>query len=159
MLTELTGDILNVKDGIICHQVNYLGIMGGGIAAAIAENILTEEQYRDYANYCKQMDRTALGTVQFLDCVDGLIVANLFCQDDIRSSEAYCRMTDYNAMRDCFVHVRGTARLFDKRVFFPHNIGCGIAGGNWNTVRGILQDVFGDSPVEAFILTRKRVTP
>lgn len=32
MLTELTGDILNVKDGIVCHQVNYFGVMGGGAA-------------------------------------------------------------------------------------------------------------------------------
>lgn len=61
----MTGDILNVKDGIICHQVNYFGVMGGGVAATIAENILTEEQYRAYADYCKQAGRTALETGNF----------------------------------------------------------------------------------------------
>lgn len=157
MLTELTGDILNVKDGIICHQVNYFGVMGGGVAAAIAENILTEEQYRAYADFCKQAGRTALGTVQFLSCADRRIVANMFCQDDARARGGMVEggITDYDAMRRCFVRVRSMAQLQGKRVFVPRNIGCGIAGGDWNTVKSIMQDVFGAFPVEAFILGRK----
>lgn len=159
MLTELTGDILNVKDGIICHQVNYFGVMGGGVAAAIAENILTEEQYRAYADYCKQAGRTALGTVQFLGCTDSLIVANMFCQDDARARGGMVEggITDYDAMSRCFVRVRSMALLQGKRVYIPRNIGCGIAGGSWNLVWRILFAVFspGDCPVEAFIVGRK----
>lgn len=157
MLTEMTGDILNVKDGIICHQVNYFGVMGGGVAAAIAENILTEEQYQAYAGYCKQAGRTALGTVQFLGCSDGLIVANMFCQDDARARGGVAEggITDYDAMRRCFVRVRSMAQVQGKRVYIPHNIGCGIAGGDWSTVKFIMEDAFKTYPVEAFILARK----
>lgn len=157
MLTEMTGNILNVKDGIICHQVNYFGVMGGGVAAAIAENILTEDQYAAYAIYCKQAGRTALGTVQFLGCSDGLIVANMFCQDDARAKDVFPAdgITDYDCMRRCFVRVRSMAELQGKRVYVPRNIGCGIAGGDWDTVKSIIQDVFGNCSVEAFIVARK----
>lgn len=157
MLTEMTGDILNVKHGIICHQVNYFGAMGGGVAAAIAENILTDQQYNAYVAYCRQAGRTALGTVQFLGCTDGLIVANMFCQDDAR---ARCGMpeggiTDYDAMRRCLVRVRSMAQLQGMSVYIPRNVGCGIAGGNWDTVKYIIGDVFNLYPVEAFIVGRK----
>lgn len=156
MLTEITGDILNVKDGIICHQVNYYGSMGGGVAAAIAENILTDEQYADYVAYCKKAGRTALGTVQFLGCPGGLIVANMFCQDDAlaRGAVENQGITDYDAMRRCLIHVRSMAALQGKRVYFPRNVGCGIAGGNWDMVRYIIMDVFDNASVEAFVVGR-----
>ena len=48
MLTEQTGDILKITNGIICHQTNYHGTMGGGVAAGIAEKLLTPEQYKEY---------------------------------------------------------------------------------------------------------------
>ena len=157
MLTEITGDILNVKDGIICHQVNYYGVMGGGVAASIAENILTDAQYAEYSEYCKTAGRTALGTVQFLGCGGGLIVANMFCQDEARARGGPPDMsiTDYDAMRRCLVRVRSMAVLQGKRLYFPRKLGCGIAGGSWDTVKYILGDVFGNYPVEAFIVGRK----
>lgn len=157
MLTELTGDILNVTNGIICHQVNYFGVMGGGVAAAIAENILTEEQYKSYTDYCKQAGRTALGTVQFIGCTGGLIVANMFCQDDARARGGMTEagITDYDAMRRCLVRVRSVAQVHNKSVYFPHNLGCGIAGGDWSTVKFIMEDTFKFYPVKAFILKRK----
>ena len=155
MLTEITGDLLHVTDGIICHQVNYFGAMGGGVAAAIADNILTGEQYQTYVDYCKQAGRTALGTVQFIGCAPGLIVANMFCQDDARSGVIEGGITDYGAMQRCLFRVRSMALLQGKRVYFPHNLGCGIAGGNWDTVKALLAEAFKDAPVEAYILRRR----
>ena len=158
MLTEITGDLLNIRDGIIGHQVNYLGAMGGGVAAAIAENILTAEQYKSYSDYCKQTGRTALGTVQFIGCFDRLIVANMFCQDDARARGGAFEgnITDYGAMQKCLVRVRTMARLHGKSVYFPHNMGCGIAGGDWEMVKYLLNDVFGAVPEKAFIVRRAR---
>lgn len=158
MLTEITGDLLEVGDGIICHQVNYYGVMGGGVAAAIRDNILTDEQYAVYVNFCKTRGRYALGTTQFLYTpLNVRIVANMFCQDE--AENARCRqfgtITDYEYMKDCFLQVRNAALFTRRRVYIPRNIGCGIAGGDWATVRAIIQDVFADFPVEAFIVGRK----
>ena len=160
MLTETTGDILKIDNGIICHQVNYRGVMGGGIAADIAENILSEEQYQEYADFCKERGRAALGTVQFMGCPGGLIVANMFCQDEdrARGGATDAGITDYDAMQKCLVRVRSMATLQGKRVYIPRKLGCGIAGGNWDTVRYLIRDVFVSCPVEAYILSRKGTT-
>lgn len=155
MLTEITGDLLSVRSGIICHQVNYYGVMGGGVAAAIADNILSAEQYAAYSLYCKQAGRTALGTVQFLGCAPGLVVANMFCQDEaLARSGGFC-ITDYELMRKCFTRVRNFAQIQNMTVYVPRNIGCGIAGGDWETVKQIMQDVFADSTVSAVIVSRE----
>lgn len=158
MLTEITGDLLNVKDGIICHQVNYFGSMGGGVAADIADRILTEEQYQKYVDYCTEAGRTSLGTVQFLDCEGGLIVANMFCQDDSRARGGMIEggITSYDDMQRCLIQVRRMALLRGKRVYVPRNLGCGIAGGDWDVVKQVLHFVFDDAPIEAFIVGRKR---
>ena len=157
MLTEMAGDILKVTNGIICHQTNYHGSMGGGVAAAIAENILTDEQYKEYEDYCKAAGGTALGTVQFIGCGNGLIVANMFCQDEARArggTENQADITDYDAMRRCISRVRSMAIIQGKRLYFPHKLGCGIAGGDWETVKFILQDLLAAYPVEAYIIKR-----
>ena len=156
MLIEQTGDILKIETGIICHQTNYHGTMGGGIAAGIAANILTEEQLHEYVGYCEKYGPDALGTVQFIGCPNGLIVANMFCQDEMLAAQGAKdpNITDYEAMRRCVVRVRSMAMIQGKRLYFPHRLGCGIAGGNWDTVQFILRDVLADYPVEAYILKR-----
>ena len=156
MLIEQNGDILKVTNGIICHQTNYHGTMGGGVAAGIAENILTPEQFKEYADYCREKGPDALGTVQFIGCSAGLIVANMFCQDEMIAlqDKPYQNITDYDAMRRCVSRVRSMAIIQGKRLYFPHKLGCGIAGGNWETVKFILQDLLAAYPVEAYILKR-----
>ena len=156
MLTEITGDLLKIENGIICHQVNYHGAMGGGVAAAIAENILTDEQYEAYVDYCKENGPDALGTVQFTGEEDGLIVANMFCQDEELATpgKRNQNITDYEAMGKCLVRVRTMAIRLGKRVYFPCNMGCGIAGGSWDAVLYLLRDLFAEYPVEAYIVGR-----
>lgn len=153
MLTEITGDLLKISSGILCHQVNYRGVMGGGIAAAIADQILSESQYAAYVGYCKQAGRTALGTTQLLGG-PFLVVANMFCQDEALSQNGNQGITDYDAMRQCFIRVRGFAQTQNLTVYIPHNIGCGIARGDWETVKSIIEEVFSDSAVNAVIVSR-----
>ena len=156
MVTEITGDLLKVRSGIICHQVNYYGVMGGGVAAAIADKILTAEQYAAYSNYCRQAGRTALGNVQLLGNVPGLVVANMFCQDEAKPQlDGKYDITDYEAMLTCFIRIRDLAEAHNMTVHIPHRIGCGIAGGDWNLVRQLIYSVFHESPVDAFIVCRE----
>ena len=37
----IQADILDIKEGIIAHQVNQLGVMGGGLALEIKKSIKT----------------------------------------------------------------------------------------------------------------------
>lgn len=158
MLHEKYGDLLSVRKGILCHQVNYHGAMGGGVAAAIADQILTESEYASYVDYCRKRGRAALGSVQFMGTAP-LVVANMFCQDEIlarsNTGNKFC-ITDYERMRECFERVRDMARVLGLPVYIPRNIGCGIAGGDWERVKQIIQEIFENNDrVTATIVARK----
>lgn len=134
MVREIIGDLLSCDADVICHQVNYYGVMGGGIAAAIRRRVLTDPQYSKYQRLCAAHGDSLLGTVQYLRCGKNRVIANVFSQRDMS--------TDYSAFRKCMIEVRDWAEERGYTVAVPGRIGCGIAGGNWDTVRGILYDIF-----------------
>lgn len=156
MIYEITGDLLDAKSGIICHQTNYHGVMGAGVARAIADKILSTQQYNAYVNYCWQAGRTALGTVQFLGHAPGLVVANMFSQDEAKPQfNGRYDITDYEAMTACLIRVKDLAEAHNMTVHIPYRIGCGIAGGDWNLVRQLIYSVFGESPVDVYIVKKE----
>lgn len=157
MVHEITGDALDFHSGILCHQTNFFGVMGAGIAATIRDKLLTSAQYREYVNLCREYGSDLLGNVQYLRCEDGTVVANCFSQDDARLDYPKGRiapLTDYNAMLSCFMNVLQTALNIEKDVYMPYKIGCGIAGGDWRKVRSIINEVFAGSPVNVYIVRR-----
>lgn len=157
MIYEITGDLLDAKSGIICHQTNYHGVMGAGVARAIADKILTTQQYNAYVNYCRQAGRTALGTVQFLGNAPGLVVANMFSQDEAKPQlNGRYDITDYEAMAACFIRIKDMAEACNMTVHIPYRIGCGIAGGNWSLVRQLIYSVFSGSPVDVYIVKKEQ---
>ena len=156
MISEITGDLLDAKSGIICHQTNYHGVMGAGVARAIANKILTASQHNAYVNYCWQYGRTAVGTVQFLGNAPGLVVANLFSQDESKPQiGGRYDITDYEAMLTCLLRVKEFAEVNNMAVHIPHGMGCGIAGGDWNYVRRLIYGVFENSSVTVFIVKKE----
>ena len=120
-------------------------MMGGGIAASIREKMLPEEQYARYVQYCANNGRNALGGILYLPTYDGdTVIANLFSQDDFT--------TNYSALQGCLRNVELLASAMGWTVALPGNMGCGIADGDWGTVRDIIQDIFAESSVELTIV-------
>ena len=157
MIHEINGDLLDATSGIICHQTNYHGVMGAGVARAIADKILTTEQYNAYVNYCWQAGRMALGNVQFLGNAPGLVVANIFSQDEAKARiNGKYDITDYNAMFMALQRVRDLAEAHNMTVRIPYKMGCGIAGGDWDRVRQIIYSIFGASTVDVFIVKKEQ---
>ena len=158
MIHNISGDALTAcKGGILCHQTNYFGVMGAGIAAAIKVKLLSRDNYMEYVHVCKKLGRKILGLVQFLDVPNGTIVANCFSQDDEANAYPNGRiapLTNYKAVRLCMESVRSRAEFLNKPVYLPYKYGCGIAGGDWNKVQEIINDVFQDSTVDVYIVKR-----
>jgi ribA/ribD-fused uncharacterized protein len=72
-MKDIVGNILDVKKGIICHQVNCMKVAGGGLAWQIRNK--WPGWYTDYYN-----TRPALGRCFLYDVQADLIVANLYGQ-------------------------------------------------------------------------------
>lgn len=159
MIHEVHGDLTTYEADFICHQANFHGVMGGGVALAIWDKMLGRQARAQYQLLCARKGANLLGTVQYLPAMQrtaggdhACVVYNLFCQADTPQDDG--GITRYDSMRDCLEQVERLARQFSKTVSLPGYIGCGIAGGDWKKVRRIIEDVFGKSPVTCTIVYR-----
>ena len=152
MVRSIKGDMLEQKYGILCHQTNYEGVMGGGIAAVIWDKLLSDQHRKNYTDFCRKSGKTALGYAQFLFIRETLIIANCFSQNGFNEPDADGSITNYAAMRECFEKVRDFAKQMGLPVFIPYGMGCGVAGGKWDKVVAIINDIFGKSDVVVTIV-------
>jgi O-acetyl-ADP-ribose deacetylase (regulator of RNase III) len=133
------GDLLDVTEGLIAHQVNCRGVMGAGIARSIAKRYPeVEEMYRrqcaifdplDLLGSCLVVTATADGSV-----TDNLWVANVFAQ--LNTGRGL--QTDYGALRESLRLARSTYGALTLNV--PYSMGCGLAGGDWGDYSAILDE-------------------
>ena len=136
-MKEITGNLLDITHGILCHQVNCVGIMGHGIANQIGNKWpAIREQYREYGG--------KLGEVYFHQVAPGLIVANLFGQNGIAHGK---RKTHYGALAQCLVTVQKRAWDLQLPVYFPWKMSSDLAGGDWVIVSELIDFLIGNPTI------------
>lgn len=142
------GDILDAEYGIIGHQVNCQMVMGSGLAKKIRTKyprVFTE--YQEVMGILKPEER--LGKCQMVEVVrQKLLVANLFGQFYYGKGRVF---TDYNALSMALVglkdwHIRNVG-VKDFPIFLPHGLGCGLAGGDWEVVKGLIGSAIPDAVI------------
>jgi O-acetyl-ADP-ribose deacetylase (regulator of RNase III) len=144
------GDILNMPyqliPDFIVQQVNCKGVMGAGLARQIRNRwpVVKEE----YVSFCRGRKQLLGQMLPIQTYPGGPVICNCFGQDGYGSGRNY---TDYQALKDTLEKVRELAfettqnmpRLKDHiNIAIPYGIGCGLAGGDWNTVFEIINTVF-----------------
>lgn len=151
MVKVYVGDVFNSGADIICHQVNCLGIMGGGIALEIRKRY--PDVYNVYHKYCMDHEnaKDLLGKVLFCEAFSSngkmFEIANMFSQLDIGGG---CK-TRYDELEKALKTVRDVAIRHNRSVAIPYGIGCGLAGGNWDIVYATILNVFNDTDVDVTI--------
>lgn len=148
MVKVVYGDVLNSGEKIIAHQVNCVGIMGGGIAHQIKEKY--PEVYKEYFDLCDENlyddflfgNMNFLGTVQPVKTNDGVTILNCFAQGKTVGS---IPLTNYDAFRKCMKTINASYK--GERISMPYKIGCGLAGGDWSTVSRIIEEEMVDCDV------------
>lgn len=136
------GDLLDVTEGLIAHQVNCRGVMGAGVARVIAKRYPdVEAMYRklcadnaplELLGTCLTVTATADGSA-----TDRLAVANVFGQLDTGRG----LQTDYTAVAGALdLLARGYAFHPGRVLHVPYMMGCGLAGGDWDVYSGLLDE-------------------
>lgn len=123
---------------IIAHCCNDVGAWGAGFVLAISRRWKSPEaRYLSWAERTRP-DALPLGEVQFVDVLDQIVIANIIGQRG-------CGYTDgvppvrYDAIMRGFVRVAAEALRRRASVHMPR-LGCGLAGGDWQTVEKIISD-------------------
>jgi len=129
------GDLLKITKGIIGHQVNCQGKMRAGLAGKIAKRYPAALQ--GYLDYLKVTEPAhALGNFVGKKVTTDLVVMHLFGQLNYGRSDGRC-YTDYTALRMIANGLKARGVL----IHLPVQMGCGLGGGDWDTVQEIFADV------------------
>lgn len=135
---------------IIVHVCNDIGAWGRGFVMAISKRWSTPEMRFKAWYRGEEQKPFALGEVQFVQVAENLWVANLIGQHDIRVAKGVPPVR-YEAIREGLKKVALEARRLRASVHMPR-IGCGLAGGDWQTVGKIVEEelVSADVPVTVY---------
>lgn len=139
---EVSGDLISLaKQGnfdIIAHGCNCFCVMGAGLALQI-KNHFPEAEKAD-KNYDRLLD-AKLGNMSYAG-YENLIVCNLYTQYEPGPN------LDYEALTLCLRKLNYRFKGF--HIGLPQ-IGCGIAGGDWERVKAIIQKELVDMNVTIVI--------
>lgn len=134
-----TQDILLADDNIIVHQVNNLGIMGAGLALQIRNKYpKVFEAYKNTEQIIGKLHLCKIDTDKY--------ICNMFSQNGISRSK---RTTDYDAMEGCIARLVKYAKDKGYTIAMPYKIGCGLAGGDWEKVKAII-DKYNDGRITIY---------
>lgn len=145
MIHYCTGDAtVPVKPGaIIAHVTNNCGQWGAGFVLAL-DRAFGPAPKRDYLASDKELGETVYTPVT------GGLLASMCAQDNTRVYPPFVR---YGYLAWCLFELESEAKGSGKIVQMPR-IGSGIGGGDWGVIEGILQDVFGESSVDCYIINQ-----
>jgi O-acetyl-ADP-ribose deacetylase (regulator of RNase III) len=137
----INGDATSPRgDGkkIICHICNNKGRWGAGFVLALSARWKEPE-----ATYRETNVRDLhLGNVQIvnIESEPSILVANMIAQHDTMPGPSGLPPIRYGALRACLAAVNDLAFRISATLHMPR-IGCGLAGGHWEDVEKIIQDV------------------
>ena len=161
MITEIKADILDLINkssenktlNVFVQQCNCQNVMKKGIAKAIS-TAYPEVARAD--NATKAGDRAKLGTYTYARVKENVVIANAYGQYNygwLNPLDSNGRQTDYIALQKALTAIRDDfANESTQPVAFylPRAIGSGLAKGNYNTIRNILEEVFKDHELVLF---------
>lgn len=137
MIKVVNGDLLKAKETYIAHQVNSYGKMGRGVALQIRYTY--PDVYRRYSAYCEEhRPRELPGKILLIPTDDGKVICNLFGQEGYGTGSKH---TDYIALSQAMKSLKKIVPV-NEHIAMPYMIGCGNGGGNWNIVKGLIEDIF-----------------
>lgn len=131
-------DILQIKEGVVCHQVNCMGVYGGLAGAIFRKYPEAKKSYKNLTDSAyKRWDM--LGDTQLVRINNDLTIANMFAQYDVGVGS---RKTEYGSFRYCIETIVSNVAYPYPKIYFPYLIGCGLGGGEWDVIADIIESTF-----------------
>lgn len=151
MLNIVKGDLLSVVEGVIAHGCNCKNGFGSGVAGAIAKKWpgVKDAYHQKFDKYGWRLGDVQMvridgepvkevGNNEFFAQKGRLIIAN--CATQFNYNPKTGPHLDYDALERCMIKVLRLCWEQMLPLAIP-KIGCGLAGGNWETVQEIINRV------------------
>ena len=132
-------DLTKVTKGIIVHQLNNKRVMGAGVARQIRSKY--PQHYGDYLK-----SRMVLGDVVITKVSSDLFIIGYIGQDGY-GRDGYC-YTVYSALVKAFETIQKFSDNHNHLpIYLPYNMGCALAGGDWNIVSNLISNIMPNATV------------
>lgn len=137
-LKVINGDITEVTNGYIIHQVNDKGVMGAGVALAIRNKF--PAHYDDYKT-TQRIVGLNLGDLINTNINNDLNVIGFISQNGLKS--VFNRKpTNYDAFYNCLLQLKEIhAKDSESKFYMPFKIGCCNGGGDWETISKMIEEI------------------
>ena len=134
-----------IGDGVkfIAHVCNSLGYWGMGFVLAISK------KWREPRRVYKDMKERKLGTIDIIGVEKDVFVINMIAQTCIRSRSNPIPLR-YDSLKTCLEELVILAKQFGATVHLP-KIGCGLGGGKWKNVQGIIETTLIASGIDVIV--------
>lgn len=145
----LNGDLFKTPFEIIAHQVNCQGVMGSGVAKQIREKF--PWAYEGYMAALEQNGADYMFGKSQIVWQNEHTIFNIFSQYNYGYDGK--QYTNYKALdtafREAILHYRDNDADDVKQIpiAIPYKIGCDRGGGDWDTVKQILEKIEKDCHV------------
>jgi len=135
-MKEIRGDLLEIRSGILCHQVNALGITGGLAGALRRKFPHAFDTYEAVCEIAKEFNeqKDLLGSVDYgyhTDSEFDITIAHIYGQfapgpntDLVAVDRALAKLAEYRK----HLAEAGT----EVPCYCPNQMGCGLGGGDWS---------------------------
>jgi len=113
-MNYINGNLLDIPEGILVHQVNTLGVMGAGIALQIKKK--WPQVYSEYKDKC--LEGIELGDVILCEIYPKLVIGNLAGQEKLGPGS-----TVYDSYYKGLPIIKRFSELKELPIYFPYKIG------------------------------------
>lgn len=160
-LRIVTGDLLEGGFDAIVHQANCFRRMRSGVAKAITDmypEVRTVDTDFPTEEGEPRLGHCSLAFVEHSITGKPLVVGNLYGQ--LYYGHGYDRVyTVYDKLKSALIQFVGSLKTVypDKekmKIGIPYGMGCGLAGGDWQIVYGIIEEVALANPDIGFIVVQ-----
>lgn len=136
-MIRINKDILSITGGIICQQMNGMGIAGAGLA------LQTRQKYpRAINEFIAKNPGFGECMLYMIPEYDDLFMAFLVGQMGYGRVD---KQTNYGALSDALHELRRLIAFNSYQyfpVYFPYGMGAGLGGGDWEVVQEMLEYYF-----------------
>lgn len=137
-MKDLIGDIIQMglerKIEVLIHGCNCFHTMGAGIAVGVRKTFPVAYEADLKTPYG---DKSKLGSYSQAVTKSGLIIVNAYTQFTPSPAKSQQILNErYQAIESCLLGI--SEEFPDKKIGIPY-IGAGLAGGDWNIIRPIIE--------------------
>lgn len=152
MIKYITGDVFTSKANIIAHGCNCRGGFGAGIALQVAK---LYPKAKDMYMKKFQEEGWRVGEVQIVSVGNHRFIANCATQDKYGSPKGGKVYVSYPGLKAVMQELKEVCLDNNWTLAMP-KIGSDLAGGDWNQIEQIINEVFGEMEVEVYIYPGKK---